>query len=194
MASSRITNFDFLRIALLIHISYFSPLLKLDPFSLIFRFIPSFWLFTIYSNWLSFKISKISSLLNTFYGSKLNLKEPVKIVGSYGIRVILLLKSYRFIYYILILSISIWPSKISTILQIAYEIVLFPAPVLPTIPIFIPFSTLKEIFFNTISVFVLYLKLTFLNSILPNSGQLGLLSIKDEALSRGKVFFSSIIF
>ena len=47
----------------------------------------------------------------------------------------------------------------------------FPAPVLPTTPIFSPYWTLKESLFKTISVSGLYLKDTPANSILPYSGQ-----------------------
>lgn len=57
-------------------------------------------------------------------------------------------------------SIIIDPSNISTILLIAKDIVLFPAPVLPTTPIFYPFSTLKVNLFKTVSVLGLYFKLT----------------------------------
>ena len=59
-------------------------------------------------------------------------------------------------------------------------IVLFPAPVLPTTPIFYPFSTLKDNLFKTISVFGLYLRLTSLKAIFPSSGQSGLSLSKFE--------------
>jgi hypothetical protein len=52
--------------------------------------------------------------------------------------VILLLSISKGIFYMLIPSISIYPSNISTILEIERQIVLFPAPVLPTTPIFSP--------------------------------------------------------
>jgi hypothetical protein len=73
----------------------------------------------------------------------LNLNVPVNIVGSWGITVILCLNSDNGIDWISIPSINIDPSKISTILDIARQIVLFPAPVLPTMPIFSPFGILK---------------------------------------------------
>jgi len=74
-------------------------------------------------------------------------------------------------------SIIIYPWKISTIRVIAKEIVLLPAPVLPTIPIFSPEFTLKVKPFKTISVSGRYLKKTSLNSISPFSGQLSLFLI-----------------
>jgi len=68
-------------------------------------------------------------------------------------------------------SIKILPLKISTMRLIARVIVLLPAPVLPTIPIFSPPKTLNERLFKTISVSGLYFKQTSLNSIFPCSGQ-----------------------
>ena len=50
----------------------------------------------------------------------------------------------------------------------------FPAPVLPTTPIFWPFSTSNDKSFKTISVFGRYLKDTWMKLTLPSSGQLGL--------------------
>jgi len=73
---------------------------------------------------------------------------------------------------------NIWPSNISTILDIERHIVDFPAPVLPTTPIFSPFYTLKDSLFKTISVSGLYFKDAPENSIWPSSGQLSLPSSK----------------
>ena len=64
-------------------------------------------------------------------------------------------------------SIQIDPFSNSTILLMAKLIVLFPAPVLPTIPTFYPPSTLKLKDFKTNSVLGLYLSSTSLNSIWP---------------------------
>lgn len=66
------------------------------------------------------------------------------------------------------------PSSISTIRLKAKLIVLFPAPVLPTMPTFSPPLIVKFNPFKTNSVSGLYLKKTFLNSIFPYSGQFGL--------------------
>jgi hypothetical protein len=70
----------------------------------------------------------------------------------------------------LIPSISIAPSNISTILDNERHIVLLPAPVLPTTPIFSPDYSLKLNLSRAISVFGLYLKDAYLNSITPSSG------------------------
>jgi len=66
-----------------------------------------------------------------------------------------------------ILSIKIAPFSISTILLIAKLMVLFPAPVLPTMPTFYPPSILKFRPLRTKSVFGRYLSSTSLNSIDP---------------------------
>ena len=63
------------------------------------------------------------------------------------------------------------PPNISTILLRLIDIVDLPAPVLPTIPTFMPGSTLKLKSFSTVSVLGLYFKDTFLNSISPLYGQ-----------------------
>jgi len=55
------------------------------------------------------------------------------------------------------------------------QIVLLPAPVLPTTPIFSPFFIEKLKLSKTVSVVGLYFKLTWLNCTSPFSGQLGLL-------------------
>lgn len=71
-------------------------------------------------------------------GSRLYLKVPENSVGSYGITVTLSRRTDKSIFEISILSISILPSNNSTILLILMQIVDFPAPVLPTTPIFSP--------------------------------------------------------
>jgi len=72
------------------------------------------------------------------YGSILNLKEPVNKVGSYGIIVTFYLSCFNEKSLIAYPSIIIAPFSISMILVRAKLIVLLPAPVLPTIPIFCP--------------------------------------------------------
>lgn len=67
--------------------------------------------------------------------------------------VILFLSSESEISLISIPSITMLPYSISTILLRAKLIVLLPAPVLPTIPIFLPGSMLKSKPFRTSSVF-----------------------------------------
>ena len=67
-------------------------------------------------------------------------------------------------------SISIWPSLNSTILKRAYRIELFPAPVLPTIPTFIPGSTSKLKFFRDGSKSSLYLIVILEKVIFPVCG------------------------
>ena len=69
-------------------------------------------------------------------GSKLNLKDPLKIVGSYGMTVIFCLNSLNFNLLISMPSISIVPYSSSRILDSVNAIVDFPAPVRPTMPIF----------------------------------------------------------
>lgn len=71
-------------------------------------------------------------------------------------------------------SISIWPPAISTILLIDKQIVLLPAPVLPTTPIFSPAFTSKDKFLRTISVFGRYFKVTSSKTTFPFSGHYGL--------------------
>ena len=84
-------------------------------------------------------------------------------IGSCGITVILLLKSFRLSLLISIPSIRIEPELGSKIRLRQRQIVLLPAPVLPTIPILCPFSTSKVRFLRTSGVSGLYLRLKFLN-------------------------------
>lgn len=58
-------------------------------------------------------------------------------------------------------------SSISIILNSAYNIVDFPAPVLPTQPTFIPCATYIDNPFKTKPEKSLYLIITFLNSTVP---------------------------
>ena len=91
----------------------------------------------------------------------------MKRVGSYGIIVIFYLSYSREWSLILFPSIEIFPDSISMILVKAREIVLFPAPVLPTIPTLCPPSILKERPLSTFSVVGLYLTSTSSNSMQP---------------------------
>ena len=63
-------------------------------------------------------------------------------------------------------------SSISIILHSAYNIVDFPAPVLPTQPTFIPYAILIVKPFKTKPENLLYLIFTFLNSTVPCWGKL----------------------
>ena len=77
-------------------------------------------------------------------GSKFIRSEPEKTIGSWGMMLILCLKSCNPISLIFTSSISISPSDDSSSRNRAIERLDFPAPVLPTIPIciFIPNQTL----------------------------------------------------
>lgn len=81
---------------------------------------------------------------------------------------------------ILIPSISIDPEYNSTILLNERQIVLLPAPVLPTTPIFSPDLTSKLRSLSTFSVLGLYLSVTSLNLIEPSSGHSCLSSISSK--------------
>ena len=89
---------------------------------------------------------------------------------------ILLLKSVKFNLLISIPSTIILPFDGSRILLKQRQIVLLPAPVLPTIPILSPLLTLKVRFLRTNGVSGLYLRLRSLKAIYPCSGQFGLFS------------------
>ena len=115
----------------------------------------------------------ISSSLDSFCGSKLNLRVPSKIVGSWGMIVI---QDQSLASSILEMSsplINICPEYASTIRHRARHIVLLPAPVLPTIPTFSPAFTSNVKSFRTSSVSGQYLRWKFLNSTVPIYGQEG---------------------
>jgi hypothetical protein len=80
------------------------------------------------------------------------------------------------------------PSAISTILLKDRHIVLLPAPVLPTTPIFSPGFTSKVKFFSTTSVVGRYLRFTLSKYIDPYSGQSYLSSKKFLLSSTASVF------
>ena len=155
-------------------ISYFSPLLKLLPFSTMSMQIPFSSLLIKSSNPASFSKSITLSSEYELSISKLNFSVPVNMVGSQGITVTFFLRQCISTSKIFTSSIRISPSIISMILDKDRQIVLFPAPVLPTIPIFSPDLTSNVKSFRTTSVFGRYYKNTLRNSTLPSSGQSGL--------------------
>ena len=117
-------------------------------------------------------ISSISAEECYLKGSRLNLRVPVKRVGSYAMTVIFCRTRERLIVEMSIPSILIEPLQSSIIRERASEIVDLPAPVLPTTPTFVPGITMKESSFSTISVFGLYFSYTLSKSIRPLFGQL----------------------
>jgi len=161
-------------------ISCLSPDERFEPFSEISYWRPpcSFKMFVSRAFLSSSSISLSSA---AFSGSRLNLRVPENIVGSYGITVILLRTSSSGSFWISIPSMNIYPSKISTIRDIERQIVDLPAPVLPTTPIFSPMETLKDSLSSTTSVVGLYFNETLSNSILPCSGHYGLSFRKSRA-------------
>lgn len=104
-------------------------------------------------------------------GSKLNLIDPLNRVGSWGMIVIASLTCYKLILPISTPSISILPPQSSIILVKARVMVLLPAPVLPTTPIFSPPLISIESSLRTFSVVGLYLSSTSENLIAPLLGQ-----------------------
>jgi len=171
VASSRITILFFLRIARQIQINCRSPLLRFLPPSVIFMLTPLFSSLVLLE--FRYKRSSKPALTNRSRtlssetcskGSRLNLSVPVKSVGSYGITVTFLRRTYRSSFEISTPSISISPSNSSTILLRLIQTVDLPAPVLPTTPTFEPGSTTNVSFFSTAGVFGLYFRVTFLNS------------------------------
>lgn len=68
--------------------------------------------------------------------------------GLYGIKLIFFLRRCNPTSFVSILSMITDPSFTSINLNKAYKIELFPAPVLPTIPIFIPVLTSKSKLFR----------------------------------------------
>ena len=133
--------------------------------------------------------ASIVSSANWLLGSRLKRRVPLNKTGSWGTTVSLLRRILRSIFPISIPSISIDPSKASTILGIVRLIVDFPAPVLPTSPTFYPASTLKESPLRTSGRFFRYFNLISLNSISPFKGQtLGSTLISAVYFSYGQIF------
>jgi hypothetical protein len=145
-----------LKIARQMHTSCFSPELRLEPLDAIWKSRP----FSSRSNKfeseaLLIKL-KISSSLYLFSGSRLNLRVFSNKDESCGMIVILSLRSARPTVDISTPSISMLPLNFSIILHRANQIVLFPAPVLPTIPTFSPDSIVTFKFLSTTCVSGLY--------------------------------------
>ena len=97
-------------------------------------------------------------------------------------------RTYRSSFAISTPSISIYPSKSSTILLRLMQTVDLPAPVLPTTPTFEPGSTTNVSFFKTAGVFGRYLRVTFLNSTYPREGHNASTSIESVLDSCGTSF------
>jgi len=121
----------------------------------------------------------------------LNLKLQLNRVGSWGMTVILDLNSFKGTLAMSRPSILMEPDKSSTILLRVKPIDVFPAPVLPTIPIFYPDWMSNDKFLRTVSVYGLYLRQTLLNWTTPLSGHSCLSSkIARSSLSSSRVSFS----
>jgi len=112
----------------------------------------------------------ISDSLCMFNGSILNLSVPLNREGSCGITVTHDLSLFSPILLTSTPSISIEPSSSSMILDRVIAVVVLPEPVLPMIPTFYPAFIFMFTFFKTRSVLGLYLRLAYLNSILPYDG------------------------
>lgn len=146
VASSIKTIGLFLRTALAIQTSYFSPALKLSPWSSMWVSNPFLDSINSVRQHLLMAYKTSSSLLKA-NGSMLSLMVPLNNVGSCIIIVIDSLSYLNEIEEISWLSINNYPFKASKILKIVNVIVDFPAPVLPTIPIFsLGFMTMLKFF------------------------------------------------
>jgi hypothetical protein len=95
------------------------------------------------------RASHIYSSVYSFNGSKLDLNEDWNIIVSYGRIPILFLKTSSFNLEISVPSIKIYPDYSSNSLISDMITELFPAPVLPIIPIFSPGLIFIEMFFKT---------------------------------------------
>ena len=148
--------------ALQMQISCFSPELRLAPFSVISMSNPLYCgsLSKSYSSWAAFITCKILSSLTRFSGSKLNRRVPVNMVASWGITVMRFLTSLIGSLEMSTPSISIEPEKSSIILLKDKQIVLLPAPVRPTTPIFSPDLTSNVRSLSTFSVLGRYFRVT----------------------------------
>ena len=173
VASSRITTFEDLRIALQMHISCLSPEDRFWPFSVNSVSSPLSSLFSRSSSDAFFNTSRILSSEQVLSGSRLKRRVPVNIVGSWGITVMLARRSFRSSLLMSSPSITMEPPTISTIRLRLRQMVDLPAPVLPTTPTFSPGRALKVSWSRTTSVVGLYFKTTSLNSTSPLCGHPG---------------------
>lgn len=117
-----------------------------------FFFYPNFFIRFIVSQMWGFLVrrtSQISASECWHKGSKLNLTVPLNRVGSWGIIPNLDLRSWTPILEMSTLSTTIFPPTGSTSLNKALIRVVFPLPVLPTIPILCPPSNVQLIPFRT---------------------------------------------
>lgn len=162
VASSIRTSLLFLKIALAMHTSCFSPIDKLSPESEMRVSRPYLSLNTSYRQHF-FRV--YNSIVSVYYflGSRFSRKVPSIMTGYWEMRVMLDLKSLSGMSIVFFPSIKMAPSVGSTILKIDEVIVDFPAPVLPTIPIFSPALTLKVRLFKTLGKLGRYFKVKWSN-------------------------------
>jgi len=135
VASSIKTTLLRLRRALAIQINYFSPALKFSPPALIWVSNP----LRLSNNYLRLHYTNVFIIWSSEYyckGSMFSLMLPSNNYGSCRIIVIFYLSSSKLNFAILNPSIRIDPPANSSTRKIHKNIVDFPAPVLPTIPIF----------------------------------------------------------
>ena len=152
--------------------SYFWPTDKRLLFSVMSVRRPFFSSFsTISSSFTSLRIYHISSSLFCLKGSKLSRRVPYNRKGYWGINAILCRSMWSPISFMFCPSISTEPSLISHRRKRICKIELFPAPVLPTIPTFMPGCIVKLKFSIDGGRFSRYLIVTSLNSIPPRIGQ-----------------------
>lgn len=171
VASSSSTILLLLKMARHIQSNCFSPALKFSPPCETWNLSPlSLSLLSRLPRSAFCNSDKISSSVLLFWGSMLKRRLPVNKVGSCGITVIFYRNKGRARSLMSSPSIIIEPLSSSTMRLNARQIVLFPAPVLPTMPTFWPYSALKERPLSTISVPGLYLKQTWSNAMLPFYG------------------------
>ncbi len=161
VASSSNINWFLLKIALAIQSIYFSPIEKI-LLALLISYN------NLLSNLFIFSLSPAADIHSHIYSSEYSLRGstflltvPVNKKGVYGIIDIFFLNRCNPIYFILTPFIRIIPDEISVILNIAYIIDDFPAPVLPTIPTFSPFFISNSKLFKTKFCSFVYFMQTF---------------------------------
>ena len=133
------------------HINCFSPTEKFEPSASISTSNPASSSIK-YAKPIKFNWKTISSSEYSPKGSIFSLKVPSINFGSWGIKDILSLNNFKSILDISTSSINIFPLEASKIRNNAKHKVVFPLPVLPTIPIFSPGFIVQFIFFKTKSV------------------------------------------
>ena len=133
------------------------PTLKFSPPSEHWKFNPFSKLLTNCLRWANSNVFHNLSSEYELNGSILILNEPENKTGSCGIIVNLCLNEWRPIVFISISSINILPVLCSNNRNKPSDKLLFPAPVLPTIPIFSPALISAQILLRTLSNSLLYL-------------------------------------